>query len=304
MNASPLLLFGARTPSGAALIAQVAPERLIAAGRQRPPQLPAAARFLTCDLADSAGLSGPAPGPCWLVSFAPIWDLAPWLAAERRCAAPWVAGLQGVVACSSSSALTKRFAANRFDRALVQRLREAETSLQRTCAWLGLPCRILAPTLIYGSAGGLSDRNLTLLVALMRRLPLLPLPAPAGLRQPIHCSQLAAVALALVAQAQGEHPPQEPPQQPQEPLLLGGDEELTYRAMLKRLQASLAPGDPGRRCRLLPLPAPLVQLLAAPLLLASPKTFEAIQRISADLAGFTPAHRLTESPPLPFPVQP
>lgn len=295
MNAPPLLLFGARTPSGAALIAQVAPERLIAAGRQRPPQLPPAARFLTCDLAESTGLSGPAPGPCWLVSFAPIWDLAPWLAAERRSAAPWLAGLQGVVACSSSSALTKRFAANRFDRALVQRLREAETSLQRTCAWLGLPCRILAPTLIYGSAGGLSDRNLTLLVALMRRLPLLPLPAPAGLRQPIHCSQLAAVALALVAQGEGP---------PQEPLLLGGDEELTYRAMLERLQASLAPGDPGRRCRLLPLPAPLVQLLAAPLLLASPKTFEAIQRISADLAGFTPAHRLTESPPLPFPVQP
>jgi hypothetical protein len=140
------------------------------------------------------------------------------------------------------------------------------------------------------------------LVGLMRRLPLLPMPAPAGLRQPIHCSQLAAVALALVALA-GSGTTVAEPRQEQTPLLLGGDEELSYAAMLERLQASLPPGDPGRRCRLLPLPAPLVQLLAAPLLLASPKTFEAIQRISADLAGFTPVHRLTGSAPVPFPLQ-
>lgn len=303
MSTPALLLFGARTPTGAALIARVEPERLTAAGRSRPPQLPAGARFLPCDLGDPAGLGEAEPGPCWLVSFAPIWDLAPWLAGERRRGAGWLAQLQGVVACSSSSALTKRFAANRFDRALVQRLRSAETELQHTCAALALPCRILAPTLIYGSAGGLSDRNLSVLVGLMRRLPLLPLPAPAGLRQPIHCSQLAAVALALVAQA-GSGATAAEPHQEQTPLLLGGDEQLSYTAMLERLRASLPPGDPGRRCRLLPLPAPLVQLLAAPLLLVSPKTFEAVQRISADLAGFTPAHHLTGSAPVPFPLQP
>ncbi len=312
----PLLLFGARTPSGAALIARVEPQRLTAVGRQRPPQLPAAARFLPCNLADRGaqsaldGLSGPGgpngrePAPCWLVSFAPIWELAPWLAQQRACGAPWLARLGGVVACSSSSSVTKRFAANGFDRQLVARLRGAEQSLQATAAALGVPCRILAPTLIYGSAGGLHDRNLSVLAGLMRRLPLLPLPSPSGLRQPIHCSQLAAVALALVEQGAGGAggSDAESPWPPTEPLLLGGDEALSYAVMLERLRAALPPGDPARRCRLLPLPAPLLQLLAAPLLLASPKTFEAVQRMGADLAGFTPAHRLTGTAPLPFPV--
>jgi hypothetical protein len=36
----------------------------------------------------------------------------------------------------------------------------------------------------------------------------------------------------------------------------------------------------------------------------SPKTFEAVQRIGADLAGFTPAHAILNEPPRRFPVAP
>jgi hypothetical protein len=43
-------------------------------------------------------------------------------------------------------------------------------------------------------------------------------------------------------------------------------------------------------------------LLSAPLLLHSPKAFEAVLRMAADLAGFTTAHQLLEQPPAPFPV--
>ncbi|MEA5391617.1 hypothetical protein VB738_10150 [Cyanobium gracile UHCC 0139] len=298
---APITLFGATSPSGQALIALAAGRELVVAGRRAP--LPSAGSgeappFLRCDLEDTgAGAEVPAG---LLVSFAPIWSFAPWLDRWARRDPAGFARLQGVVACSSSSVITKRFATNRFDRDLVQRLRQAEESLAQTCAAHARPLRILAPTLIYGQAGPLGDRNLSRLRQLLRRLPLLPLPGQGGLRQPIHCRQLAAVALHLADRLaeDGFHPSQ-PVHLP-----LGGDDTLTYAAMLRRLQEATDPGDRARHCRLLALPPRLFLALASPLLLLSPKRFEAVLRMGADLAGFTPAHRLLGASPEPFPVLP
>jgi hypothetical protein len=298
---APITLFGATTPTGQALIALAGGRPLVVAGRRPPPTTTRSGdqpSFQRCDLDDS---TGPGETPAGLlVSFAPIWSFAPWLA---RCAdndPSGFADLRGVVACSSSSALTKRFAANRFDRDLVRRLGRAEDLLTSTCSAHRVPLRILAPTLIYGQGGPLGDRNLSKLRSLLRRLPFLPLPAQGGLRQPIHCRQLAAVALHLADRlTQGESDPSQPVH-----LLLGGDETLTYATMLQRLQQATVPGDPARRCRLVALPPRLFQTLAAPLLLLSPKGFEAVLRISADLAGFTPAHRILGGTPEAFPVLP
>jgi len=74
--------------------------------------------------------------------------------------------------------------------------------------------------------------------------------------------------------------------------------------MLRALQQSLPNADPARRCRVLLLPTRLFQAAAAPLLLHSPKSFEAVMRMSSDLSGFTPAHQLLKAKPQPFPVLP
>jgi hypothetical protein len=148
------------------------------------------------------------------------------------------------------------------------------------------------------------------LIHLMRRLPLLPVPSPGGLRQPIHCRQLAAVALEQAVTL--PHGQALPPAshaagtslQPYVHLLVGGDDSLSYAAMLQRRQQALPTEDRGRRCRLLPLPTPMLLGLAAPLLLLSPRRFEAVQRMQADLAGFCPAHRLLDADAEPFPLQP
>jgi hypothetical protein len=301
-----VLLFGAGTPSGAALVEAAGVRSVLAAGRRRPQPGaagdadPAALQdFLAMDLTDPQGFQPP-PLPLWWISFAPIWHLAPFLDSLRRDRPNSLRGLRGIVACSSSSALTKRFAANAFDRALVQRLQEAEQSLLESCSALGVPCRILAPTLIYGRAGAYQDRNLSRLLGLMRRLPLLPIPARSGLRQPIHARQLAEAALAVMGRLEREGsgcalPPV---------VVLGGDESLSYGAMLERLRLSAPAGDPARRCRLLPLPPRLLLWLANPLLLVSPKAFEAMQRTQADLAGFVPVHQLLGQPAQTFPVMP
>jgi hypothetical protein len=290
--------FGAATPTGEALH-QLAPLDLVGYSRKAT----AAAGWLhAADLNDPAGFqpAGRPEAPAIWISFAPIWLLAPFLEQLATHHPERLRGLRAVIACSSSSAITKRFAANRFDRQLVASLTTAEDQLLATCRRLSLPCRILRPTLIYGQAGDFADRNLSRLLQLMRRVPLLPLPAHTGLRQPIHARQLAAVALELASRLDSPGWTAALPER----IALGGDTELSYAGMLQALQRAMPPEDPARRCRLLPIPNRLFFALATPLLLRSPKAFEAVLRISADLAGFTPANTLLDQAQQPFPVLP
>ncbi len=293
-----LHLFGAATPTGEAFRHQ-------AANADLPWPLHAYSRR---SAANSADFTNPADfrpagyptAPSLWISFGPIWLLAPFLEQLALEHPERLAGLRGLIACSSSSSITKRFAANRFDRELVARLSGAEYQLLVICRRLQVPCHILQPTLIYGQAGPYGDRNLSKLLRLLQKLPLLPLPAETGLRQPIHATQLAAVALHIAEQLRGSGC--DPSLQ--ERITLGGDTTLTYAAMVRALQLAQPSGDPARRCRLLPIPNRLFFSFAAPLLLRSLKPFEAVLRMGANLSGFTPAHQLLGREPQPFPVLP
>ncbi|MCX5930866.1 MAG: hypothetical protein NTW83_03295 [Cyanobacteria bacterium] len=296
-----LVIFGASSLVGEALLEQLpAATEVCCLSRHRPPGQPDG-NWRPCDLTDltpsgllAAAASLPSGPPVWL-ALAHIWLMAPFLSALRAQHPDALRDLRGVVACSSSSVITKRFAANPFDRSLVARLDTAQEQLCQDCAGLGVPARILAPTLIHGRTAHHRDRNVESLRGLLRRLPLLPLPQPSGLRQPIAAADLAAVILDQ-ARRIAEGPLQSAM------LPLGGDESLTYRAMLERIQS----GDRRAcRCRLLPLPTRLFQLLTAPVLLLSPKGYEALLRLSANLSGFERVADLLEREPLPFsPFQP
>ena len=294
-----LHLFGAQTPTGESLKRLLqsshAAHHLFGYSRNE-------SSLVQADFTNPAAFRpcGDPDVPALWVSFGPIWLFAPFLEELAQSHPDRLQGLRAVIACSSSSAITKRFSANSFDRELAARLTTAEDSLIATCRRLELSCRILRPTLIYGCAGPFVDTNVSRLLGLMRRLPLLPLPLHTGLRQPIHASQLAAVVLELVNQFSSSG--WDPQLQPR--IALGGDAELSYTAMLRALQESLPQADPARLCRLLPIPSRLFYAAAAPLLLISPKAFEAVLRISSDLSGFIPAHQLLKSPPQPFPVLP
>lgn len=294
-----LHLFGAATPSGEAF------RQAVAADAGYGPLLLYSRSgrhfgMLHADFNDPSVffLGGESGAPGLWISFGPIWMLAPFLEQLAHSHPERLLGLHGVIACSSSSAITKRFAANRFDRELVARLTTAEDQLLATCRMLEVPCRILRPTLIYGRVGPYVDRNLSLLLQLMRRLPFLPLPAHSGLRQPIHASQLAAVVLELARQFTSSGWDPSLPQR----IALGGDSTLSYTEMLRALQQSLHLGDRARNCRLLPFTNQLFFLFTAPLLLCSPKAYEAVLRMSADLAGFIPSHQLLAEPPQAFPL--
>ena len=291
-------LLGASTPSGTAfqqLVSDLDPAVEVRSYSRTDPIME------RLDLADPINLNASVcrPGDLW-VSFAPIWVLASFVKDVQHLKPGLLAALSGVIACSSSSAITKRFATNCFDRTLVQRLLGAEVTLQRELQLLEVPLQILSPTLIYGACGGRGDRNLSRLIGLMRRLPFLPLPASSGLRQPIHVTQLAALVwhVARMIGSSGSSSVSH------EPMVCGGDESLSYRDMLQRLQQALPFNDPARRCRLIEVPQRLFFTAASPLHLISPKAFEAVLRMGADLSGFMPAHELLQQPRQTFPLLP
>lgn len=293
-----LHLFGAATPAGEAFYRQVcrsSPWSITQYSRSCSSMMP-----LDFNCPASFNPGGQFGAPSVWISFGPIWLLSPFLKFLANHLPGRLHGLRGVIACSSSSAVTKRFASNKFDRDLVARLTHSEDQLLTTCQSLNLPCRILRPTLIYGRVGSYGDRNLSRLIRLMRRSPFLPVPIDSGLRQPIHAIQVAAVTFKLVNQLVKEGFDSNLPQC----IGIGGDSELSYTNMLKALQQVLPNDDPARRCILFPVSTRLFHASAAPLLLSSPKAFESVLRISADLSGFIPSHHLLNTEPEPFPILP
>ena len=127
--------------------------------------------------------------PGLLISLGPIWLLAPFLERLALEHPDRLKSVRGVIASSSSSAITKRFAFNRFDQELVNRLTTAEGQLSHICLRLNLPCHILRPaSTIAWSICGSQSKPLNFADAVV---PALALPAH-GLRR-IH-AWLAAVA--------------------------------------------------------------------------------------------------------------
>ena len=108
----------------------------------------------------------------------------------------------------------------------------------------GLDWTILRPTMIYGAAG---DRNLSRLLRLLSRSPVLPVPAVGEcLHQPVHVADVAAAVLAAV----------------QRPAAIGslynvaGPEPLPFTELLRICARAV-----GSRTRLVPVPlAPLLML--------------------------------------------
>ena len=133
---------------------------------------------------------------------------------------------------------------------------------------------------------------------MLRRFPCIPLPSESGLRQPIHSSQLAAVALKLTQQLCGVGWDSSLPDR----ISLGGDTTLSYADMV-RLAFPSCRGDAS--CAQAASTANrLFFALATPLVLCSPKAFEAVLRMGANLSGFTPANHLLGREREAFPVLP
>ncbi|MGH8091286.1 MAG: SDR family oxidoreductase [Rudaea sp.] len=230
---STILVFGASGAIGRFVLPLFAPDhRVIPVSRQARPG------WICADLNDPAATLADAE---IVLSLGPLDAFAGWL--ERR---P-VGGLRRIVAMSSMSAQTKRDSPDPAERALAQRLRDAESRLRETASTRDIAWTIFRPTLIYGAG---IDKTLAPLVRFARRWRVLPVPYGAsGLRQPVHAADLAAACHAVISQ----------PATFARTYEVGGCERLRFDAMIRRVREAI----PGF---VLPLPIPVItlRLLAYP----------------------------------------
>ena len=290
-------IFGCNNPTGEYFLEQVTNSSIEIWGRKKPRAQNV--EFVYCDL------SRPPQYPLndingIIVSFAPIWLLSNFLVQVSREQPERLRDLRGIIAISSSSFLTKKFAFSNYDKYLALSLGDAHHSLIELSRSLKIDCHILAPTLVYGLKNDFQDRNISKIIKILRLLPFVVLPQETGLRQPIHAGQLAQVAHKKAQEIRsGLWVPSEP-----DVLPLGGDDILNYADLIKRIQDSLPIKDRGRRCLIIQIPDRFFLLLVCILLPFNTRLFEAVMRIRSNLAGFPKASDLVDTQPRKFPVLP
>jgi len=230
---STILVFGASGPVGRFLLPPLAARSRVLAV-SRAPRI-ADSAWLCADIND-ARVTWPAAET--VLSLGPLDAFADWL---ERC--PHVP--RRILALSSMSADSKRDSADAAERALAQRLAEAETRVLRLAAERGAHATLFRPTLIYGTG---TDRSLARIARFARRWRVLPMPIGAsGLRQPVHARDLAKACLAAL----------DAPATYGKVYELGGGERLRFDALLKRLAQAM----PGPILRA-PVPLAALRLMA------------------------------------------
>lgn len=209
-------LSGATTAAGVALRERLAADAVAvcALSRRAHPEAPGL-QWIEADLASAP----PAPADCaaW-INLGPLDAFVSWLQRQPRAPA-----LQQILSLSSTSVHTKRDSSAAAERALAQRLADAESALQAEGARLGVGTTLLRPTLIYGGANDLVAR-IGALAARWHVYPWLLGAAAHARRQPVHAADLASAVHAAWRQLGRGHRAYDLP----------GGETLTLRQLIRR----------------------------------------------------------------------
>ena len=237
----------------------------------------------------------------FLISFAPIWLVSNFFEKIVATNSNKIKNLKGILLLSSSSAITKSYSINKFDKKLVSKLIKSENKISNICKTNKIICQILRPTLIYGNSQEYSDKNINVIKNYLRKMPFLILPTDSGLRQPIHARQLAKVCSKLIYDMTislkeycNKHP---------KIIALGGDDIISYNEMVKLIKKDLILSNEKIHCTLIFIPNRLFLILASLILIFSPRYYEAILRICSDLSGFKTSNYITGDKEKTFPVK-
>ena len=234
----------------------------------------------------------------FVVSFAPIWVTEKFLYFLSNAKKDKFIKIKGLICCSSSSIVTKRFSSSIKDKKLVKNLYNSEEKIYEICKNLGINCTIFRPTIIYGKCGNIKDNNLSKVSQIIKKLPFILLPKNIGLRQPIHAFQLAKLTsffinkMSKISENNFIY----------EKIEVGGDEILTYKDMIYRLNNKKQKTF-TYKTYILTVPDYLFYILISPILIIRPNIFEKIFRISSDFCGFSKYCDLTGEETKKFPYE-
>ena len=132
----------------------------------------------------------------------------------------------------------------------------------------------------------------------MRASPFIILPSKSGLRQPLHASQLSEITFHFLKYSLDINCKDNT----QTFIEIGGDAQISYKNMLLLIRRKLSKNDLARICLIISIPRRLFSVLSFPFILLSPRIFYALDRLSSDLSGFMPSHKILNVEPKPFPI--
>ena len=231
-----------------------------------------------------------------LISFAPIWHLAVFLNCLFNQENSSLKNLKGIIACSSTSAITKRFESNNYDKNLVKKLLISERKIRLIAEKLNINCHIIRPTMIYGSFKKIKDNNISKILFIMKHFKIVPIPSKSGLRQPIHAEQLAEVVYFLMIKSLKSKTKVN-----NNLINLGGDIILNYKEIIESLKNTVGKNNGASKCLVLKIPNRVFLVCILPVMIFSPKSFAALSRVCSNLSGFEKASEITGNKPRSFP---
>ena len=234
----------------------------------------------------------------FIVSFAPIYLVKNLIKKLEENNLNKLKTLKGVIIYSSTSAVTKKFAANAIDKNLSKKLISSENEILSIFKKYSINCQIIRSTIIYGVYKDKDDRNFIKIINLFKKFPFCIIPSQTGYRQPIHFSQLSELTYLLLENLIKKNSKDKINQI----LEVGGDEEITYLELLKRLSI-VSSVTKNKKCKVIPIPNKLFYILFCPLLIFKPKIFEALYRMQSDLSGFPKYSDYTNKSSSQFPLK-
>jgi len=234
----------------------------------------------------------------FIVSFAPILLVKDLIKNLEENNLNELKTLKGAIIYSSSSAVTKKFAANAFDKNLSKNLISSENEILSIFKKYSINCHIIRPTIIYGVYRDLEDKNFSKIINLFKKLPFCIIPSQTGYRQPIHFSQLSKLTYLLLEKSKKHNAKDKI----NHIIEVGGDEEITYSDLLKRLSI-VASGHKNKRCKVITIPNKLFYVLFFPLFIFKRKFYEELYRMQSDLSGFPKYSNYVGKSPENFPIK-
>ena len=199
-------------------------------------------------------------------------------------------GIKGIICCSSTSVITKKYSWHNYDKKLISKISSAEESLIKIFSHNKTCISIIRPTLIYGNSSRYEDNNINRILKICKKLPFIILPKETGQRQPIHISQLAEIInkeIDFLTNKKGKFE--------SSILNIGGDEILNYEMILKILLIK-------RKIKktILTINSDFFFLILSPLLIINSRLYSEILRIKSDLSGFQKSNDYLKTPPKKF----
>ena len=184
--------------------------------------------------------------------------------------------IKGIICCSSTSVITKKYSWHNYDKKLTSTISSAEQSLIKICTLNNICISIIRPTLIYGNSGLYKDNNINRIFKICQKLPFIILPKETGERQPIHISQLSAIINKEIKQITDTK------DKIQKSIInIGGDEILSYEMMLKELLVK-------RKIKksIFTINSNFFFFILSPLLIINSRLYSEILRVKSNLSGF------------------